>query len=72
MKPGDIMRTPFEPWGRVKILAINTGLLYGRQTCRVEFIEDHPHGYPQGHIGHYLMDDLKPLEAETPHDDVPF
>jgi len=32
----------------------------------VEFVEDHPHGYPAGSTGRYLADELLPLVPADP------
>jgi hypothetical protein len=71
-KEGDIASTPFEPSGLVKILEIEpAGEIYG-VTARVEFIEDHPHGYPKGSEGRYQLKELrKPIREPERHIEIP-
>jgi len=61
---GGTYRTPFEPSGTVKVLALEPTPEWpynGRTMAYVEFVEDHPHGYPAGSTGRYLADELLPL-----------
>jgi hypothetical protein len=58
-KEGDTARTPYEPSGLVKIVEIESEhWIYG-VTVRVEFLEDHPHGYPTSSIGRYQLKELR-------------
>jgi hypothetical protein len=52
------MRTPFEPSGLVKVLAVE-GPFDGKQTVFIEYVEDHPHGYRNGEIGRYYAHELR-------------
>lgn len=54
---GGTYLTPFDPAGRVKVREIFT--VQGTQMARVEFLEDHPHGYPKGSIGNYFAGELR-------------
>lgn len=62
---GDICRTPFEPSDRAEILSLESAypLARFRAAAVVRFIEDHPHGYKQGELGCYFLDELQPVEA---------
>jgi len=65
LHPGDICRTPFEPSGRAEIVSLESAypLVPFRAAAVVRFIEDHPHGYKQGELGCYFLDELQPVEA---------
>lgn len=54
---GKVFRTPFEPSGLVRVTEFG-GILYGRLVVHVEYVEDHPHGYPKGSEGSYLAEEL--------------
>ncbi len=60
---GRTARTPFEPSGLVRIIEVEPiDPLTGRQTCRVEFLDDHPHGYAKGTVGRYFVEQLHIVE----------
>lgn len=62
---GGTYRTPFEPSGTVLVLALESSDEWpyqGRTMAFVQFVGDHPHGYPAGSTGRYLADELRPLE----------
>jgi hypothetical protein len=64
LKVGDVVRTPFEPSGLVKILAIHIGGFFDKNLAFVEYLEDHPYGYKKGENGNYFLNELRPLEEE--------
>jgi hypothetical protein len=53
-------RTPFDPWGIVRVLELGPGF-EGREIAYVRFFGDHPHGYKDGSLGSYFADELRPL-----------
>lgn len=54
---GALAITPFALRGLVRITAL-AGVLDGKQAVEVEYVGDHPHGYPEGSIGCYFVHDL--------------
>ena len=62
---GDIVRTPYEPSGLVRIVAVEWVEFFGCEMVQVEHVEDHPHGYKKGTTGWYRAADLRPVQAAT-------
>lgn len=64
MKVGDVVRTPFDPSGMVKILDIHIGGFFDKNLAFVEYLEDHPCGYKKGETGNYFLNELRPVQPE--------
>jgi len=58
MKSGDIIRTPYEPSGLVKVVAIAPVCWPYGVTVLVRYLHDHA-GYTQGSLGRYRLADLE-------------
>ena len=59
---GDIMRTPYESSGLVRIVAVEWVEFFGCDMAQVEYVEDHPHGYKKRMTGWYRAADLRPVQ----------
>ena len=55
---GQVYRTPFEPSGLVKVIAIEPPQSGFDECAFVEFVGDHPHGYKDGSNGRYFTKEL--------------
>lgn len=55
---GKTYRTPFEPSGLVKVIAIEPAQAGYDECAFVEFVGDHPAGYKNGSKGRYFTKEL--------------
>lgn len=59
---GQNYRTPFEPSGIVKVIAIEPPQAGFDECAFVEFVGDHPSGYKSGSPGRYFSKELKAVD----------
>lgn len=63
---GQICRTPFEETScLVKVIEIESNHpVVPKQTAKILYLEDSPHGYKKHTLGLYFWDELKPARVE--------
>lgn len=57
---GKFYRTPFELSGVVEVIELDeqSTEFYGKPVLVVEYLHDHPHGYPAVSMGLYFAEEL--------------
>ena len=57
---GHVYRTPYDPSGLVRIIAIEPPQAGYDECVFVQFVGDHPSGYKDGTNGRYFSKELRP------------